>query len=285
MSNRSVGGQAVINGIMFREKENYSIAIRKENNQIATKKGKINIFKKYNKIFFLRGILNLIETLYLGVKALNWSAAQIEDDPKKEEKDKSKKPKEKKESPFLMIFSLTFSIAFAIAIFKIVPFYLTKFLTTQNQYTFSITEGLIKLTIFILYIYLISFMKDIKILYQYHGAEHKLINCYEHKEELTVKNIKKYSTLHSRCGTSFLFLVIFISIIFYMFIPNTLDTITKIVLRILLLPVIAGVSYEIIKTKKLNFLSIPGKFIQKITTSEPNEKQIEVAIKAFNILK
>jgi uncharacterized protein YqhQ len=209
--------------------------------------------------------------LNIGLEALTWSADQQAD-------------KKEKISKTEITITLTLSFLFAILIFVIAPFYLTKVIYNQNNILFNLIDGLIRIIIFIGYILLISLMKDIKRVFQYHGAEHKVVNCYEAKKELTLKNVKKFSTLHSRCGTSFLIIVLIISILIFSLITSNLWY-YKIGLRILLIPVIIGVSYEILKLADrfkdniiLNILNKPGLWIQKITTKEPDDKQIEVAI-------
>src|SRR3989344_1359936 len=256
-----VGGQAVIEGVMMRYKDNLATAISKKN-KIIVRKEKIKF--KGSKIPFLRGIINLIETLYIGIKTLNYSAEmQLE-------------KKEKKPGSSMMVFSLVFAFVFALFLFKFVPLYLTRFIDkflNMNS---------------ILYIFIISKMPDIKRVFQYHGAEHKAVNCYESGLKLTVKNIKKFSTVHKRCGTTFILLVLTVSIIVYMFIPKTLPFSMNLLLRILLLPLIASISYELLRLNArydnvfTRTLVTPGLLLQKMTTKEPNDKQIQVALKAIN---
>jgi uncharacterized protein YqhQ len=266
----SIGGQAVIEGVLMRCGNKVNISVRKKNKIVS----KIKILKNKNrflKLFFIRGITNLFEMLNIGLEALTWSADQQAD-------------KKEKISKTEITITLTLSFLFAILIFVIAPFYLTKVIYNQNNILFNLIDGLIRIIIFIGYILLISLMKDIKRVFQYHGAEHKVVNCYEAKKELTLKNVKKFSTLHSRCGTSFLIIVLIISILIFSLITSNLWY-YKIGLRILLIPVIIGVSYEILKLADrfkdniiLNILNKPGLWIQKITTKEPDDKQIEVAI-------
>src|SRR3989344_1061793 len=270
-----VGGQAVIEGVMMRYKDNLATAVSKKN-KIIVKKEKIKF--KSSKIPFIRGIINLIETLYIGVKTLNYSAEMQLD------------KKEKKSSSSMMVFSLIFALVFALFLFKFMPLYLTRFIDkflNMNSIIFNLLDGIIKISIFILYIFIISKMPDIKRVFQYHGAEHKAVNCYESGLKLTVKNIKKFSTAHKRCGTTFILLVLMISVIVYIFIPKTLPFSMNLLLRILLLPVIASISYELLRLNArydnmfTKTLVIPGLLMQRMTTKDPSEKQIQVAIKAL----
>jgi len=275
---KTIGGQAVIEGVLMRDKESYSIAIRKDN-KIKTIKKKIKQPNKFWRIPFFRGIYSLFETLLIGIKALNYSAKQQEE-------------KEEELKTWHLVLTLILAIVFALVIFKLIPLSIAQLFSKsnklfQNNIIFNLIEGFFKILIFILYVYIIGLFKDVKTLFQYHGAEHKTVNCYEADKELTISNVKKYSTLHVRCGTSFIMIVILISIFVYSFIPN-IAFLWKYFYRILLLPVIAGISYEILKlegkykeNKFWQLISKPGLFIQKLTTAEPNEKQIEVAIKAL----
>jgi len=269
----NIGGQAVMEGIMFRSPDKVVVSVRKKDN-VKVKKLNVKLFaKKFRKLFFLRGIINLIEALYVGVKAINYSASEASESDEKES---------------VFVFVLTFLLAFLIAlfIFKFIPYFVAGFFA-EGGFVFGIVEGIVKLGIFILYIYLISFMKDIRRMFEYHGAEHKVVNCFEAGEEVNMENVKKYGVIHKRCGTSFLFFVVFISVVFYVFIPVSWGFWEKFIVRILLLPVIAGVSYEVLKLSdkyNLKFLSWPGLWIQKLTTREPDEKQLEVGVKGLKFL-
>lgn len=272
---KTIGGQAVIEGVLMRDKEHYSISIRKKT-KIKTVKHNIKKPNKFWKIPFIRGIYNLIESLVIGIKSLNYSAKEQEE-------------KEEEIKAWHLILSLFLAVIFALIIFKLIPLGIAQLFSRlnnvlNNNIIFNLIEGFFKVLIFILYIYIIGLFKDVKTLFKYHGAEHKAVNCYEDNKKLTIENVKKYSTLHLRCGTSFIVIVILISIFIYSFI-FTDNFLLKYLYRILLLPVIAGISYEILKLegkyKILKILSKPGLFIQKLTTKEPNDKQIEVAIKAL----
>ena len=220
----------------------------------------------------------LVETMIEGIKALNYSTNENLGDTKEEQL-----------SPMSMIFSFALSIILAIFLFKFIPLFTAQILNLGNTYFFNIVEGLIKIAMLVGYIWIISLLPDVKTLYQYHGAEHKVINAHENND---LKNAMKYSTLHPRCGTSFLVLVVFVSILVYILIPMNFTLWIKLGLRLALLPVIAGIAYELIKLSGkhrknkllLAFIS-PGLLLQKITTKEPTEKQLEVSLAAFNALK
>jgi len=273
-----VGGQAVIEGVMFKSKDKVSIAVRNPKKKIIVKKENFQSVTK-NKILglpFIRGMIILVETMILGMKALNYSAnISVE-----EEEGKGGL------GFWSVLFTFVFSIGLALFLFKFVPLFLTDVLfDLENKYWFNLTEGLLKIAILVGYIYVISLMPDIKRVFQYHGAEHKVVNAYENND---LKNVKKYSTLHPRCGTSFIIFVLFLSIIVYMFVPLEFSFWAKLGVRILLLPFIAGIAFELIKlsgkyrkSKLLLALISPGLLLQKMTTREPDDDQIEVALKAF----
>lgn len=285
----NVGGQAVIEGVMMRGANNYVVAVRKSK-KIVTKTGAIPAKKyKFLKWIFIRGFVNLVEMLVMGIKSLMWSAEQAA-------------PKEEKMGKNELAFTFLVSIGFVILFFIALPYLLTNllgFYEEKKPFLFNLIDGLIRILIFLIYIAAISFMKDVKTLFQYHGAEHKAIHCYEEDKKLSMGNVKKFTTLHPRCGTSFLLIVFIVSILVFsllpsiilLYIPDFLSYnafLRKSVLfpvRILLIPFIAGISYEILKISdkhQANFLfrliSMPGLALQKITTQEPNQAQIEVAI-------
>ena len=277
-----IGGQAVIEGIMMVNKQNVSIAVRTPDNKIVKKKLTIKKQPKILQLPFVRGIVNLISMLVLGMKALNYSANIF---AKEDEKDMTW---------YEILFFFIISLVFGITLFKFLPLMISTFVTKNlgSNFLFSTFEGLVKISIFVLYIYLISFFNDVKRLFEYHGAEHKTIYCQEAGLPLTVSNIKKFSTLHPRCGTAFILLVMTISIIFYTFIPLETTFINKLGIRLLLLPVISGISYELLrlsaKHKDNLFFKIftsPGLALQKLTTREPTDDQIEVAIAAVKDVK
>ena len=275
MKYSGIGGQAVLEGVMMKNKEKYAVAVRKPDGEITvdTKEyyGLIKN-KTLRNIPILRGVLSFVESLTLGISTLTYSASffeEDEEDTKAKKKELSKEAAAKKEKAEMGI-TVAFSFVLAIGIFMILPYYLSlifqKFITSHVAYIASI-----------------SLMKDIQRVFMYHGAEHKCINCIEHGMELNVENVRKSSRLHKRCGTSFLLFVMIISIIFFAFI-DVKSRILKVVLRLLLIPVIAGVSYEFIRlagksdNPVVNFLSKPGLWLQRLTTREPDDSMIEVGI-------
>jgi uncharacterized protein YqhQ len=290
----AIGGQAVIEGVLMRTNDKYAIAVRQPNGRIIVKKEKYISRTKKNKFLGLplvRGVIMLWETLLLGYKALTFSANQALDE-EDQNKNKVKKNKEKQElgTPELVI-TIIISILLALALFKFLPLLIATLFKNKiggSNIMFNIIDGLAKFTILILYLVAISTMKDVKRLFQYHGAEHKTVHCYEKNKKLTVENVKKDSKAHARCGTTFILVVLFLSIIFYLFIPFNTNFWLKLLIRILFLPVIAGISYEWIKFSGKHtdnfFAKIligPGLLVQRLTTREPDDKQIEVAIKAL----
>lgn len=291
----NIGGQAVIEGVMIRGLKHYVVAIRK-NEKIIIKKGTIKKKKhRLLKWYFFRGFVNLAEMMIIGTRSIMWSAKQAA-------------PKQEKFGKNELLFTILISVAFTILFFIALPYLLTNLIGLKEEtkpILFNFVDGIIRIFIFLTYLILISFLKDVKILFQNHGAEHKAIHCYENDKKLEFKNVKKFTTLHPRCGTSFLLVVFIISIIvfsllpsiirfYYHDFPNLNPWLRKGILfpiRILLIPVIAGISYEILKIsdryqKNLLFrlISMPGLWLQKITTKEPTNKQIEVAIISLRML-
>jgi uncharacterized protein YqhQ len=291
MKRTSIGGQAVIEGVMMRNEKQCAIAVRKPDHTIEVKTSTIESIKdKYPvlKLPILRGVVNFIESMVEGIQTLTYSASFYEEPEEKSKFDQwfEKTFKDKGET-ILMGVTVVFSIVLAASIFMILPYLLTGFLETRigSHTIVLVMEGVLRIALFLAYIVLISQMEDIQRVFMYHGAEHKTINCLEHGEDLTPENVKKHSRLHKRCGTSFLFFVMIISIFFFFFIRT--DTVwMKIVCRLLLVPVIAGVSYEFIRfagrsnSKIVALLSKPGMMLQKLTTREPDLEMIEVAIKS-----
>lgn len=280
-----VGGQAVMEGVMMKNQEKYAVAVRKPDQEIEIKvseyKGIIQN-KKIRNFPIIRGILSFIESLYLGMSTLTYSASFFEEEG---EEPKEKTKKDEKKEAVVMGGTVAFSIVLALAIFFVLPYYLSGIFgrMIESSAVLALIEGVIRLAIFIGYIALISLMPDIKRVFMYHGAEHKCINCIEHGMELNVENVRKSSKLHKRCGTSFLLIVMLISIFFFMFIQVD-SRVLKLVLRLLLIPVIAGVSYEFIRLAGrydnwfVNALSQPGLWMQRLTTREPDDEMIEVGI-------
>lgn len=285
-----IGGQAVLEGVMMKNKEQYAVAVRKPDGEIDVE---VDVYKGVmdgnglKKIPFVRGVFNFLDSMILGMRTLNHSVSFYEDGEAKEtatDKVFNKLFKEKAENVMLGIVTVI-SILLAIAIFMVLPYYITSLFEeyVRNASVMAIIEGLIRILIFIGYIVAIAMMKDIKRLYQYHGAEHKCINCIEKGRPLTVHNVMRSSRLHKRCGTSFMFFVVFVSIIVFFFIRAE-NPALRVLLRIALIPVIAGISYEIIRLAGrsdnilVNLLSAPGMFLQRLTTKEPDEEMVQVAM-------
>ncbi|WP_313233139.1 DUF1385 domain-containing protein [Tissierella praeacuta] len=288
----SIGGQALIEGVMMRGPKDIAIAVRKPNKEIEIKKERLNTLGMKYKIFqlpFLRGVVGLIEALMFGTRALMYSAEFFEDEEDSGKESLTEKLFKDKAEEAEMAFAVISSVALAIGMFMILPTILTNFFKEKisSPTGLNLVEGLVRIIIFLIYIIGVSKFEDIKRVFEYHGAEHKTIHCYENEEELTVENVKKYPILHPRCGTSFLFMVMIISILVLSFFgwPNPLQ---RFIIRILMFPVIAGISYEINKligksnSRLAYFLSYPGLMIQKLATvKEPDGEQIQVAIESL----
>jgi len=292
----SIGGQAVIEGVMMRGPKKIATAVRKADGEIVVDIKDVNSFvvrHKLNKIPILRGVVSFIESMVTGVKALMFSADQIdlEDDkdaqPSRFEKWLTDKLGDKIKD-IAIYFAVAVALCFSVALFMILPTVIAGFFGyfVKNRVILNLIEGIVKLIIFFIYLWSVSFMDDIKRVFAYHGAEHKTIAAYEAGEELTPQNAKAFTRLHPRCGTSFLLIVMVISILMFSVI-SWQNVWLRIAYRLLLLPVVAGVSYEIIKfagkhpSGVVGFLTKPGLWLQKITTREPDESQLEVAIAAM----
>lgn len=287
----TVGGQAVIEGVMMRGSKGLATAVRLPNGSVEVKKENSTSYTKKNKILglpLIRGFVSLIESLVVGMKSLEYSASFFEDEGEEESKfDKwfDNTFKDKSDS-VLMGISLVLSLAFSVLLFFILPTALASIMkkyVTNNALVLNIMEGIIRVLIFLSYIILIGKMKDIYRLYQYHGAEHKTIFCYENGIELTPENAQKFGRLHPRCGTNFMFLVMVISIIIFSF--TGWESIgQRVISRVLLLPLVSGITYEVIRwlgksdSNISKVIAWPGLLLQKITTKEPDEKMLEVAI-------
>lgn len=287
MSYSGIGGQAVMEGVMMKNDTLYAVAVRKPDGNIVVDKKKyqgILYGRAVKKLPFVRGVVNFIDSLVLGMRTLMYSASFFEED-EGEQKEKADEKKEKRNEDLLMSGTVVLSILAAIVLFMLVPYFLSNLFAKRisSQALLALLEGVLRLGIFFAYILLISRMEEIQRVFMYHGAEHKCINCIEHGLELNVKNVRQSSRLHKRCGTSFLFLVVFISIIFFFFI-HTDSGLSRILLRILLVPVIAAVAYEFLRlagrseNALVNFFSKPGLALQKLTTREPDDDMIEVGI-------
>lgn len=285
-----VGGQAVLEGVMMKNKDTYAVAVRKPNGAIEVKLDEYKSSTKGNKILelpFIRGVFNFYDSLVLGTRSLNYSASFYEDEMAEETTlDKAvDKISDNHAEAVMSTITVIISFVIAIALFMVLPWFLASLLekVVRNTSLLALFEALIRVAIFLIYVVSISLMKDIRRVYMYHGAEHKCINCIERGRILNVENVKKCSRLHKRCGTSFLLFVVFVSAIVFFFIRVD-NTFLKVALRILLIPVIAGISYEIIRLAGksdsfiMRLISAPGMLLQKLTTREPDEDMIEVAI-------
>lgn len=287
-----IGGQAVLEGVMMKNSDRYAVAVRKPDGTIEVMtEDYTGVWgaKKVSRIPFVRGVFNFVDSLVLGMKTLTWSAEFYEEEePKKESGESDDKPKTAAKGgldKLVMGATVAFSIVMAVAIFIVLPYFLSTLFSAyiRNASLLAILEGVLRILIFLGYVAAISAMKDIRRVYMYHGAEHKCINCIERGRELTVKNVRKSSRQHRRCGTSFLLFVMVVSVILFMFIRVS-NPALRLLLRLALVPVIAGISYEIIRLagRSENFLiriiSAPGMWLQKLTTREPDDSMIEVAI-------
>ncbi len=286
-----IGGQAVIEGVMMKNMDRYAVSVRKPNGKIETKVEECVSFAEKHPLFQLpvfRGMANFLESMVIGMKTLNYSASFYEDEEEQTES-RTEQLLEKilgeKAEKIIMGIVLVFSLAISIGLFMILPYIASEALgkLIRNEYVILFMEGIIRIAIFLGYIMLISRMEDIKRVFMYHGAEHKTINCLEAGVPLTPENVDNFSRLHKRCGTSFIFIVMIISMVFFFFIR--VDTIwLRIVLRLLFLPLVAGVSYEFIRLAGssdhplVQIFSKPGLALQRLTTKEPDHSMIEVAI-------
>ncbi|MDF2884295.1 MAG: hypothetical protein K0R54_4862 [Clostridiaceae bacterium] len=289
----SVGGQAVIEGVMMRGTHGIATAVRKSDGEIVIDKQNTVPYTKRNKFFglpIIRGFVSLIESLVVGINTLNYSSSFFEDDEEESKFDKWLKDIFKEKSnDVITAFSLIISLVLSVGIFFILPTFaanLFKKIGVKNTIMLNILEGIIRIIIFLLYIYFIGKIEDINRVFQYHGAEHKTIFCYENRDDLTPLNAKKYSRFHPRCGTNFLFLVMIVSIMVFS-LSGWSSLKERIFYRIILLPIISGITYELIKwlgkseSKLSRIIAYPGLMLQKLTTREPDLQQLEVAIAAL----
>jgi uncharacterized protein YqhQ len=280
-----VGGQAVIEGVMMRSPNSMAIAVRRPSGEIVVKREGLNFFsekKFFSKLPVVRGIINLLSALVLGVKALNFSANQSLEE-------------EKEVSSWTMGLTFTFALCFGIFLFFLIPLFLTKWLRfaipmiSTSGILFNLVDGIIRLIIFLAYLWAISFFKEIRRIFQYHGAEHKSIFAFEHGEVLIPERVKGFSYLHPRCGTSFLLIVMVVSILVFALIPHQVPFGYKVASRVVFIPLIAGLAYEIIRfadqkreRKSMQYLIKPGLWLQRMTARDPSEDQIEVALRALD---
>lgn len=288
----AVGGQAVIEGVMMRSPSSISISVRKPDGKISSNSRKFqSILQKYKflNIPLLRGVLNLVEMMIVGTQALNHSAN--ESLGLEEEKNENKSMFSKLLDTVLFLISLAFALSISIALFKFTPLAITTYLESHsnlikdNFFLFNLIDGIIKMSIFVFYIYILTLFKSFRRIFEYHGAEHKAIFNYESKEPLNVKNSMKQSRFHPRCGTSFIIIVFLVSIIFYSLIPRPETFLLNLLMRVTLLPVVAGISYEFLKISAKNIektwvkiLVAPGLLFQRLTTKDPDESQMEVSL-------
>jgi len=274
---KHLGGQAVIEGVMIQAPDNVSVAVRNQHGKIVSKREKRkSLTKKYKflKLPIFRGCVLLIEQLVTGVKALTWSANQ--------------QGEEEELGPLEWFITFTMAIGLTIVLFVLAPYYGSKLLYAPETVQFAVLDGVLRLLVFLLYVWVIGLMKDVRRMFMYHGAEHMAVHCYEAKKKLTVKNVAKYPPEHPRCGTSFLFIVVIVSIFVFSFI-RTPHWYINVPARIVLVPFVAGLSFEILKVsakyKWLRWVALPGLWVQKLTTRKPTADQIQVAIAAVNKAK
>ena len=270
---KPLGGQAIVEGVMIKGTNNISMAVRAKN-KIITKKEPFKSATETHKILaipFIRGVIHLWEMLIIGIKALTWSANQ--------------QGEEEQLGPFEWIFTFGIAIIMTIGLFILLPYYASKFVFSPDTIKFGILDGVLRLIVFLGYLFVIGLMKDVKRMFQYHGAEHMAVHCYESGKKLTIANAKKYEKEHPRCGTSLLIFVVAVSIILFS-VVRTPHWYYNIPARIILIPAVAGISYELLKLSArfecLKWLSYQGIWTQKLTTRKPTDKQIEVAIAAVN---
>lgn len=295
MKKCNIGGQGVLEGIMMRSQTTAGLAVRKATGEIVFEKETVPNKKNwFTKLLFVRGAVSFVDMMGYGVKTVTKSAKlygeeEEEYKPSRFESFLAKKTG-KDVMDIAMVFAVIIALALAVGIFFVLPYVLAEIIKPyiESSIVMGLIEGGIRLVIFLLYIIGITFLKDIKRVFRYHGAEHKTINCYEHEEPLTVENIQKYKTLHPRCGTSYLLLVIVISILLFSLIPWDISRLAKFGLRLAMLPIVAGIAYEFLKFAALSdalFFRIirwPGLMLQKLTTAPPDDSMVEVAIVAFS---
>jgi uncharacterized protein YqhQ len=288
-----VGGQAVIEGVMMRAPRSIAIAVRRPDGEIVVRKELVvPLSERFPivKLPIIRGAVALFTSLIIGIKALNFSAneAMTEEEKNKE----GVKEGGGELSSWAMAGTMTVAFGFGICLFFLLPLYMTKLMTPvigDNNIVFNLVDGVIRVIVFLLYIWAISRMKDIQRVFQYHGAEHKSIFAFEAGEEMIVENVRRFSRLHPRCGTSFLLIVMLVSIAVFSLIPKLWPFYLKAGSRIILLPMIAGISYEFLKWSASNenhplvkMIITPGLALQRLTTREPDDSQLEVAIRSLN---
>lgn len=290
MKSSNIGGQAVLEGIMMKNGSKYAVAVRKPDGEIEVMEDEYKSFVKWEKLTkipFVRGVFNFVDSLVLGVKTLSYSAEFFEEEDKSIVLTKEEAEKQKKKEDMIMAVTMVASMILALSLFMVLPYLISNLFkdVIQARFLRTVLEAVVRILMFVSYVLAISKVKDIQRTFMYHGAEHKCINCIEQGLELNVENVRKSSKQHKRCGTSFLFFVMAVSIIVCFFITVE-SPLLRVILRIALLPVIAGISYELIKLAGssdkplVSLLSKPGMALQNLTTKEPDDDMIEVAIKA-----
>ena len=291
MKSSNIGGQAVLEGIMMKNGSKYAVAVRKPDGEIEIKVDEYKSFVKWEKLTqipFVRGTFNFIDSLVLGMSTLTYSASfWDEEEGEKVLLTEEEAKKRQKKEDLIMGITMVVAVILAMGLFMVLPYLISTLFkkVITSRFLLTVIEAIVRISIFIVYILLVSQMKEIQRTFMYHGAEHKCINCIEHGMELTVENVRKSSKQHQRCGTSFLFFVVLVSVIVCFFITVE-SPVLRVVIRIALLPLIAGISYELIKlagnssNSVIQLLSVPGLAMQNLTTKEPTDDMIEVAIKA-----
>ncbi|TAL25159.1 MAG: DUF1385 domain-containing protein [Nitrospirae bacterium] len=279
---KNIGGQAVIEGVMMKAPKGWTVAVRDLKGDIHVKREDLLELPKPLRLPMLRGVVALFHAMYLGIKAIEFSASKAYNED------------EKPMNPFVITLTIGFAFILGVGLFILLPLYATKLLgfiftfVSGNSFAFNIVDGIIRVFVFMGYVTAIGLWKEMRRIFEYHGAEHKVIHAYEAGEELIVDNVKRFSPLHPRCGTSFLLLVMITSIFVFSFIPQAWPFIYKFLSRLVLIPLIAGLSYELLRFSSrmkdnpvVNLMIMPGLLLQKLTTSEPDDRQIEVAITAL----
>ncbi len=278
----NIGGQAVIEGVMMKSRAGWTVAVRDQKGEIHLKAEQLEALPRFLQLPFMRGIIALYQAFSIGIKAIEFSAG------------KALNEEEKPMSPLAITATIVFALLLGIGLFVLLPLYATKLMglfsgiINESSFVFNLVDGILRVLIFLAYILAIGLWKDMRRIFEYHGAEHKVIHAYEAGKELDLKNIRLFSPQHPRCGTSFLLIVMVMSIIVFSFIPQSWPFVSKFLSRIILIPAIAGISYEIQKLSArlkdnpfVNLLILPGLLLQKMTTKEPDDSQIEVAVAAL----
>lgn len=279
---KSIGGQAVIEGVMMKSPSGWTVAVRDQKGDIHIKKEVLERLPRFLRLPLVRGVVGLFHALAIGIKAIEFSASKAytgED--------------EKPLSPLAMASTIIFAVGIGIGLFIFLPLYLTKLMglvvsgVEKSSFMFNLTDGIIRVLVFLLYVFAIGLWKDMRRIFEYHGAEHKVIHAYEAGRELDVESVRVFSPHHPRCGTSFLLIVMVISILVFSFVPQTWPFWGKFLSRLILIPLIAGISYELLRLSAkmkensiIHLMILPGLLLQKLTTREPDDSQIEVAIRA-----